>query len=225
MTVKIEILYDIRDDRSWTSECLVIRPPNRQRQPDYSRDENPCIPLSYSRRISIYILQAILGQYSNMGTAPTLCLVITKFLKRSHRLTVFRSITRKRSSRPSLRETEIGGYRSRKVYSYSWMAIWPFTFRLIRACKANGDTDKIRLIIEQLCQEFAFGPSRQNASALGGLIGLAAVAIALSNVSSPLDETYRIGCRCLSGRYHTTCIGVFLRSGFSVTILCIGVNV
>lgn len=56
------------------------------------------------------------------------------------------------------------------------------SFRLIRACKANDDTAKIRLIIEQLCQEFAFGPSRQNASALGGLIGLAAVAIALSHV-------------------------------------------
>jgi hypothetical protein len=54
--------------------------------------------------------------------------------------------------------------------------------RLIRNCKASNDTAKIRLIIEQLCQEFAFGPSRQNASALGGLIGLAAVAIALSHV-------------------------------------------
>jgi len=56
--------------------------------------------------------------------------------------------------------------------------------RLIRTCKANDDTDKIRLIIHELCQEFAFGPSRQNASALGGLIGLAAVAIALSHVIS-----------------------------------------
>jgi hypothetical protein len=55
--------------------------------------------------------------------------------------------------------------------------------RLIRTCKANDDTTKIRLIIEQLCQELAFGPSRQNASALGGLIGLAAVAIALGHVS------------------------------------------
>jgi hypothetical protein len=57
-------------------------------------------------------------------------------------------------------------------------------FRLIRTCKSNNDTEKIRQIIEQLCQEFAFGPSRQNASALGGLIGLAAVAIALSQVCS-----------------------------------------
>jgi hypothetical protein len=56
------------------------------------------------------------------------------------------------------------------------------SLRLIRNCRASNDTAKIRLIIEQLCQEFAFGPSRQNASALGGLIGLAAVAIALSNV-------------------------------------------
>ena len=55
--------------------------------------------------------------------------------------------------------------------------------RLIRTCKANDDAAKIRLIIEQLCQELAFGPSRQNASALGGLIGLAAVAIALGHVS------------------------------------------
>lgn len=55
--------------------------------------------------------------------------------------------------------------------------------RLIRTCKSNNDTAKIRQIIDQLCSEFAFGPSRQNASALGGLIGLAAVAIALSQVS------------------------------------------
>jgi hypothetical protein len=71
------------------------------------------------------------------------------------------------------------------------------SLRLIRNCRASNDTAKIRLIIEQLCQEFAFGPSRQNASALGGLIGLAAVAIALSNVFHPASFSTNLGRKLL----------------------------
>lgn len=85
-------------------------------------------------------------------------------------------------------------YDKRKQAAIELEKYWPpyvlaNQFRLIRTCKSNNDTNKIRQIIEQLCQEFAFGPSRQNASALGGLIGLAAVAIALSqDVAEFLDD-------------------------------------
>ena len=101
-----------------------------------------------------------------------------------------RSIPCTRSTRPSLREKKAISHWSGKVLPSLPLARLTCG-RLIRQCKASDDTDKIRHIIEQLCQEFAFGPSRQNASALGGLIGLAAVAIALSNVL-----TFHSGTQC-----------------------------
>lgn len=54
--------------------------------------------------------------------------------------------------------------------------------RLVRLTKAQKNPAKTHEIIDQLCEDLAYGPSRQANSALGGLIGLAAVAIALGQV-------------------------------------------
>lgn len=86
-----------------------------------------------------------------------------------------------------------------ELEKYSPLPVLADQIRLIRTSKASNDTNKIRQIIEQLCQEFAFGPSRQNASALGGLIGLAAVAIALSQVCSKSVCANCQGRRRISG--------------------------
>lgn len=60
---------------------------------------------------------------------------------------------------------------------------------MIRDCLEDGDRDKIKLIIEQLCRDFAYAIHHPN-SRNGGLIGLAAAAIALgqSEVIEYLDD-------------------------------------
>ena len=134
-----------------------------------------------------------------------------------------RSIIDEGSQRPPLRETKAGCHRTGKVRALS--PVPADVSRLIRTCKSNNDTAKIRQIIDQLCSEFAFGPSRQNASALGGLIGLAAVAIALSQVLSHNSYVNYLGRRRIFECYHPASPGLLFRPGFSPTILCFGVDV
>ena len=53
--------------------------------------------------------------------------------------------------------------------------------KLVRECLANSDHAKIQQIIDQLCHEFAYAVHQSHARN-GGLIGLAAVSIALGSV-------------------------------------------
>lgn len=57
--------------------------------------------------------------------------------------------------------------------------------RVIRDLAANKDYDKIQKIIQQLCNDFAYAVNQPHARN-GGLIGLAAAAIALG--TGTVDE-------------------------------------
>ena len=56
--------------------------------------------------------------------------------------------------------------------------------RVIRDLAAGRDYDKIKKIIQQLCNDFAYAVHQPHARN-GGLIGLAAAAIALGPVRRP----------------------------------------
>jgi hypothetical protein len=54
--------------------------------------------------------------------------------------------------------------------------------RLVRDASANKEYEKIRKTVEQLCHDYAYAVHQPHARN-GGLIGLAAVSIALGSVS------------------------------------------
>ena len=58
--------------------------------------------------------------------------------------------------------------------------------RLIRELTATHDYAKVSAIIDQLCNDYAYAVHQPHARN-GGLIGLAAAAIALGSVSFPLE--------------------------------------
>ena len=71
--------------------------------------------------------------------------------------------------------------------------------RAIRESVAKGDHAKIKGTIDQLCHEYAFAVHQPHARN-GGLIGLAAAAIALGSVSSSdkMVQKIRLGHRKLT---------------------------
>lgn len=62
--------------------------------------------------------------------------------------------------------------------------------RVIRDLAATKEFDKIRKIIQQLCNEYAYAVHQPHARN-GGLIGLAAAAIALGPVWSCLNQHFQ----------------------------------
>ena len=59
----------------------------------------------------------------------------------------------------------------------------------IRSCLAEGNHDRIARIVHQLCHEYAYAVHQPHARN-GGLIGLAAAAIALGSVRSSTYHSY-----------------------------------
>ncbi|KTW29180.1 hypothetical protein T552_01137 [Pneumocystis carinii B80] len=71
--------------------------------------------------------------------------------------------------------------------------------KLTRECLNNNDTTRIRQIINILCQDFIYGPSRVANSMFGGLIGLAAVVIAIGqDVAEYLEDIVPPVLSCFS---------------------------
>ncbi|EMR11827.1 hypothetical protein PNEG_00251 [Pneumocystis murina B123] len=71
--------------------------------------------------------------------------------------------------------------------------------KLTRECLNNNDTTRIRQIIDILCQDFIYGPSRVVNSMFGGLIGLAAVVIAIGqDVAEYLEDIVPPVLSCFS---------------------------
>lgn len=59
--------------------------------------------------------------------------------------------------------------------------------RIVREASAEGDHEKIAKIVHQLCHDYAYAVHQPHARN-GGLIGLAAAAIALGSVRVSIDE-------------------------------------
>ena len=58
--------------------------------------------------------------------------------------------------------------------------------RIVREASAEGDHEKIAKIVHQLCHDYAYAVHQPHARN-GGLIGLAAAAIALGSVRVSID--------------------------------------
>lgn len=100
---------------------------------------------------------------------------------------------------------------------------------IIREASANKDHDRIKKIIHQLCQEYAYAVHQPYARN-GGLIGLAAAAIALGPVrlsrSTPsrrfrASADFIAGGRSLPRGDCPTCPRMFHRSGRESAVLCL----
>lgn len=75
--------------------------------------------------------------------------------------------------------------------------------KLTRECLNNNDTTRIRQIIDILCQDFIYGTSRVANSMFGGLIGLAAVVIAIGqDVAEYLEDIVPAVLSCFSDQEH-----------------------
>ncbi|KAG5513603.1 hypothetical protein PMAC_001035 [Pneumocystis sp. 'macacae'] len=75
--------------------------------------------------------------------------------------------------------------------------------KLTRECFNNNDTTRIKQIIDILCQDFIYGPSRVANATFGGLIGLAAVVIAIGqDVSEYLEDIVPTVLSCFLDQEH-----------------------
>ncbi|KAG5439958.1 hypothetical protein PCANB_000240 [Pneumocystis canis] len=75
--------------------------------------------------------------------------------------------------------------------------------KLIRECFNNNDTIRIRQIIDILCQDFIYSSSKVVNTTFGGLIGLAAVAIAIGqDVAEYLEDIVPPVLSCFSDQEH-----------------------
>jgi hypothetical protein len=63
----------------------------------------------------------------------------------------------------------------------------------IRSCLAEGNHDRIARIVHQLCHEYAYAVHQPHARN-GGLIGLAAAAIALGSVRLSIYHSHGTAC-------------------------------
>ncbi|KAG4303985.1 hypothetical protein PORY_002638, partial [Pneumocystis oryctolagi] len=75
--------------------------------------------------------------------------------------------------------------------------------KLTRECFNNNDTTRIKQIIDILCQDFIYGSSRVSNATFGGLIGLAAVVIAIGqDVAEYLEDIVPPVLSCFSDQEH-----------------------
>lgn len=96
---------------------------------------------------------------------------------------------------------------------------------LIRDALAANDHDRIGRIVHQLCYDYAYAVHQPHARN-GGLIGLAAAAIALGGVRRQSLEKSQImtqtaGCSSVSSRDCTSCSGLLLGPRCKGTLLCL----
>lgn len=98
---------------------------------------------------------------------------------------------------------------------------------IIRDSLAANDHDRIAKIVHQLCHDYAYAVHQPHARN-GGLIGLAAAAIALGGVRWPSSHTIIIllliiltGRRSLSTRNRSSSSRLLLRSRCPCAILCL----
>lgn len=104
--------------------------------------------------------------------------------------------------------------------------------RVIREFVAAKDYDRVTAILDQLCNEYAYAVHQPHARN-GGLIGLAAAAIALGSVLSSLllefshhrHQPFRTdiskGIASLPRSHRSTCSGLLHRSGCTRSVLCL----
>lgn len=99
--------------------------------------------------------------------------------------------------------------------------------RIVREASATHDHDRIAKIVDQLCNDYAYAVHQPH-SRNGGLIGLAALSIALGSVDisgrflswNDADAILGGSCTILEGD-RTTSFGLFHRSRCKGSILCV----
>lgn len=99
--------------------------------------------------------------------------------------------------------------------------------RIVRESSANNDHERIAKIVDQLCNDYAYAVHQPH-SRNGGLIGLAALSIALGSVDIPghflrwndIDALLGGSCTILEGD-RTTSFGLFHGSRCKGSVLCL----
>lgn len=105
---------------------------------------------------------------------------------------------------------------------------FPFSLeRIVREASANGDHERIAKIVDQLCNDYAYAVHQPH-SRNGGLIGLAALSIALGSVDisrlslrwNDADPLLGGSCTILEGD-RSTSFGLFHGPRCKGPVLCL----